>query len=487
MYNIKPKITPISQRAIESVANQDNQDNQNTQNTQIKKFRIQDELINPFTDLFYTYQISINGEANYIVIARKDKQLFRKTFKENPIVIKQRKEIKDKEGNIKQEAGDYIDCNQIKKLFKESDFKEFDNLVKSNPSKLDFEIVTCENSIDYPAYTTQLRDGIKYLNVFTDADTIKNNIVKTSKQGDYSLITSYLTNMFGGEAGYKQIVNFLAYRYQNPLKLVDFSFVLTGNKQIGKSLFVEHFLSNIFGDKNVTAINISSIEQLNFNSNIVGKMFVNFNEFHLKDINAIEYFKHKIKAKKQELHVKGKEKEEIPNLCSYIFTSNTIPTILQNMGDARRFVVRKLKDKLYAENSTVEEFINQIPHFIHYISKLSPTKPIYEDFDVCNDIMEFNNGEEDYVVTSLNMYIEELTKKDGITNINKLGLNKEVLNDIYKFYCEITGKDVDKKETCFKSFKSLQEVLYTNNKYKIVIKSTKINKKVYLNSLEINN
>jgi len=445
------------------------------------------KLEQEFTDLFYTYTIAINGEANYIVISRESGEVLKKTFKEKPITIKHTKEIKDKEGNIKQEASEFIDYNQIKKLFKESNFKEFDNLVRNNPNKLDFDVVTPENSIDYPAYTTQNRNGVTYFNMYKEVDAINNSIIKSNKTGDYSLITTYLTNMFGGEAGYNQIVNFLAYRYQNPLKLVDFSFVLTGNKQIGKSLFVEHFLSNIFGERNITATNISNIEQLNFNSNIVGKMFVNFNEFHLKDINAIEYFKHKIKAKKQELHIKGKEKEEIPNLCSYIFTSNSIPSILEDMADARRFVVRKLSNKLYAENSTVEQFINQIPYFINYISKLSPTQPIYEDFDCCNDIMDFNNGEENHVVKSLDMYIQDLTKENGVVNIDKIGLNKDVLEDIYSFYCDITGKYVDKKETCFKSFKTLQEILYTNNKYKIITKTSRINDKVYLNSLTINN
>jgi hypothetical protein len=436
-------------------------------------------------DLVYTYQICEKNDTSYIVVInRKNEDRFIKKFKDKPIKICKTKQKKDDDGSIILKSKEYISYEPIKKLLNEDEFEEFDNLVKLG-NNFKFDIVNIENSIDYPYATTQKRNGNIYFNLYNYPSKITKNINKESQSGNFNLIKTYLNNIFG-ENGYHQIVNFLAYRYQNPLKLVDFSFVFTGSKQIGKSSFSEYFLPAIFGDSNIAISNISSIDQLNFNSSIVGKMFVNFDEFHLQDKNAIEYFKHKIKAKKHELHEKGKEKEDIPNLSNYIFTNNSIPSILENMHDARRFVVRKLKKKLYVENSTIDDFLSEIPCFIDYISNLEVVKPKYEDFDCCNDIMDFNHSKNDDGICAVENYIEEVKEnsKEKIENI--IGLTKDSLDSIYNYYVLISGDDAPKKETFFKSFKEMQKMLFNSSKFEVITgKTTRIHGKIYNVCLKI--
>lgn len=344
---------------------------------------------------------------------------------------------------------------------------ERDEYNKLRPNLLNFDLVGVDYSVDYPFGEIKVINGNTYLNLFNFYnDNLKAIIKNNNIIGEFPLIKSYLTNIF--DNGYDAFINYISYRYQNPLVLIPISFVLVGKAQIGKSYFVEHFLTNIFGSKNVTSKHISKIDALKFNGDITGRMFVNFDEYNLDSQEAVEYFKNAVTQKTQKREKKGSNIEEIPNFCNYIFTQNDIPKLLETMGDKRRFITRHLTSKLYVEGSSVNDFVNEIPYFINFIANYKATKPVYEDFDICNKTEMFGGGNNDIALSITKRYFDSILSKIELNcgeyiQSSTFELKKDDLEKLHKLYVNDIGEDLIRAETPFKNFKTLQELIFNDN------------------------
>lgn len=308
---------------------------------------------------------------------------------------------------------------------------------------------------------------------------------KIRKKGEFSELKNYLTKMFKNEYGYKAICNFLSYRLKNPLDLVKLSFVFKGASQTGKSFFTEGLLGKIFGEDNVINLKINKIEDVKFNKILTGNLFTSIDDFESMDRSMLNWAKDFISNSKHIRELKGVDGNKIPNINTLIITTESPPSVLLKDKQHERFVYLDLGDnKIIKDKEQADKILAEVPYFLEYLDSITPSIPKLSDFDGCNCIEENKIDEskdiEDAINEVLNNKNSQVERKE-----NKIGINSNVLIQIFQKYQDITGNStLIKTDSPFKSFRTLKE-RYRGNLYKIIDKRlTGTNCRCYLERKE---
>ena len=370
------------------------------------------------------YRYSVSGSTYHgMVYKYEDRMEFydegKKSFLEikhstisTPVVDNDGEPIKEDDGSIKTIKKESI-SRKIEKIHNSFETKEERDFYKKTIKNLKVEDLSIVKTID--PYLT-VKNGT--INKF-DSRGIIERINKKRKEGDFPLIKYKLQNMFG--ECYDAFINFISFRYLYPLINPELAFCFYSKNQIGKTRFIEYFLEPIFGKDNICVnASISKIEDLKFNASFENKIFTNLNEFICSDKHVISLFRSQIQSQNIEIHYKGKEKTNNPFFNTFIVSTNEYPNFLNEEGSSNRWIVPNLLQfnqdtkPLFKLGSTLAEFKAEIPAFINYISNLTPTKPLYKDFDKINTVKNYSKfgTEVDWYVV-MNKTITAINQKNS--------------------------------------------------------------------------
>lgn len=239
-------------------------------------------------------------------------------------------------------------------------------------------LLSNEDSIEYadPKYIA-FKNGIyeiesKQLLEFNPDIVITNQIPwNYNPNADNKEIYTILNNWVGDD---KELFNLLTevigicmYRSN----AISSCFILTGNKDNGKSTFI-WLLKSLLGENNYSSISLHSIERRFMNADIVGKLANLGDDIGDEYISRTEIFKKLVTGETVQLEKKGQDPFDYDNYGKLIFNANDIPRIKDPTGaviDKRItylpfntvFTGKKkdpnLKNKFKSNNSLMETLI----------------------------------------------------------------------------------------------------------------------------------
>lgn len=258
-----------------------------------------------------------------------------------------------------------------------SEFKRFDSTL--DPKKIKKLIANnCESKECVYLPTKPYGDIERDLSSF---NICKMPVLKETENKNFDFIKKILKNLFNDELDF--FYNWLAYFYQKKEKS-RISFLIRGEKGVGKGLLCEIIIPRLFGKSNCSQASDSQLET-DFNGWLVNKMFINLNEI-ARDYIARTKVKNKIKnlitANEVIINKKNIEQYETKIYCNFIITSNeNIPIDLEQ--NDRRFVVVESygilnKFDWFKEVEDVEAKIKEeIPAFANFLKKYKTNKRYY--------------------------------------------------------------------------------------------------------------
>lgn len=201
-------------------------------------------------------------------------------------------------------------------------------------------------------------NGVRYANTYSDRNvpTVPEKITKVDRR-NIERVKAHFTHLFPDEREARVFLDYIAYIVQNPGKRPGWSVLIQGTEGDGKTFFGV-LLGAVLGSENVRMLNAKTV-QGDFNGWAEGQQVVFVEEIRLHGHNrydVLNQIKPLITNSVIEIHRKGVDPYNIPNMSSYILATNYRDALPLTENDSRYFVLfsrfqtKKALDEFKARN-----------------------------------------------------------------------------------------------------------------------------------------
>lgn len=184
-------------------------------------------------------------------------------------------------------------------------------------------------------------NGVSYANTYSDRNVPEepDELSKADKR-NIELVKSHFTHLFPDERESRIFMDYLAYIVQNPGKRPNWAVLLQGTEGDGKTFFGV-LLGAVLGAENVRMLNAKTV-QGDFNGWAEGQQVVFVEEIRLHGHNrydVLNQIKPLITNDVIEIHRKGVDPYNVPNMSAYILATNYKDALPLTENDSRYFVL----------------------------------------------------------------------------------------------------------------------------------------------------
>jgi len=234
-------------------------------------------------------------------------------------------------------------------LTKKTVSKSFFDIWHEDPDMLEYLDIDFQCDLNkVPKTTFNLFKGFNHFNDLEIKDVDLNPVFNHIKS-----LVNY------DESHFEYVLNWLAFKIQNPHKLPDTSLIFISEEGVGKDLFYT-LLTQVFGEQYCGITDKLDKIVGNFNSLLGGKLLFCINETNpVESQSRIDNITNIITAKTVLIEAKYKNPVKCNNFCVFIFFSNNIFAFPVNSG-SRRPVIFQSSDKYLPINYGVEK---SVKHF----------------------------------------------------------------------------------------------------------------------------
>jgi len=184
-------------------------------------------------------------------------------------------------------------------------------------------------------------NGVQYANTYTDRNVpeVPDDLSKADKR-NIRTVRDHITHLFPDEREARIFLDYIAYIVQNPGRRPGWAVLLQGTEGDGKTFFGV-LLGAVLGAENVRMLNAKTV-QGDFNGWAEGQQVVFVEEIRLHGHNrydVLNQIKPLITNDVIEIHRKGVDPYNIPNMSSYILATNYRDALPLTENDSRYFVL----------------------------------------------------------------------------------------------------------------------------------------------------
>ena len=189
-------------------------------------------------------------------------------------------------------------------------------------------------------------------------------------------ILHHVYNLAGcNDLYYNYLLDWLAYPIQTGCK-TNVAVICQGGQGCGKTLFFTNFMGQkIYGER--LFAKIAGGEQIggDFNSHIVGKMFIAIEEPNKFGSSKLNKLKDLITSDVQEVNAKGKNQFFMDDYTNYAFTCNYIPEQMLEKDDRRYFIIQD-SGKNCGDHEFFQELSEEMNNHYHEFYKFLKMRDI---------------------------------------------------------------------------------------------------------------
>lgn len=184
-------------------------------------------------------------------------------------------------------------------------------------------------------------NGIRYANTYSDRNVpeVPDEISRDDKR-NIERVKAHFTHLFPDERESRIFLDYVAYIVQNPGKRPNWAVMLQGTEGDGKTFFGV-LLGAVLGAENVRMLNAKTV-QGDFNGWAEGQQVVFVEEIRLHGHNrydVLNQIKPLITNDVIEIHRKGVDPYNVPNMSAYILATNYKDALPLTENDSRYFVL----------------------------------------------------------------------------------------------------------------------------------------------------
>lgn len=178
---------------------------------------------------------------------------------------------------------------------------------------------------DTPFGSIITEDGIRYVNAFKPSDDM-------GTPGDVSVYTNHVAKLLPFD--HNQLLDWIAYKVQNPGKCMLWAPVIIGTYGNGKTTIADAVIM-MMGRRHTTIVQSSDVDN-KFNGWVFGNTFAVINDFKVGDKrDVIEILKPLVTDRMIAYQKKGVDSDTCRNMLGLIITSNHRDAIIKTRDDRR--------------------------------------------------------------------------------------------------------------------------------------------------------
>lgn len=178
---------------------------------------------------------------------------------------------------------------------------------------------------DTPFGSIITEDGIRYVNAFKPSDDM-------GTPGDVSVYTNHVAKLLPFD--HNQLLDWIAYKVQNPGKCMLWAPVIIGTYGNGKTTIADAVIM-MMGRRHTTIVQSSDVDN-KFNGWVFGNTFAVINDFKVGDKrDVIEILKPLVTDRMIAYQKKGVDSDTCRNMLGLIITSNHRDAIIKTQDDRR--------------------------------------------------------------------------------------------------------------------------------------------------------
>lgn len=184
-------------------------------------------------------------------------------------------------------------------------------------------------------------DGLRYANTYTEVclPEVPETLSKVDKR-NIEIVKAHFTHLFPDQREARILLDYIAFIVQNPGQRKRWAVLLQGTEEDGKTFFAM-LLGAVLGSSNVRMVGPKTV-QTDFNGWAEGQQVVFIEEIRLHGHNrydVLNQVKPLITNDVIEIHRKGVDPYNIPNMASYLLATNFRDALPLNENDSRYFVL----------------------------------------------------------------------------------------------------------------------------------------------------
>lgn len=232
-----------------------------------------------------------------------------------------------------------------------------------------------------------------------------------------------LSNVCGDDIDdIKHFLNWNACKFNTRKKIIT-SPLLYGDEGTGKNLMTTILMNKVFDSRNIASVGQAEINS-SFNSYMVDKIYINFNEVELTSTETINKIKAFITEPSFELNEKGIKAKTLDNRLSVSITTNSKKPLTFGFTD-RRYILLKSKRPL-SEIEYLMDKKNISGHYkVEWDEFISLIFSIEYDLQLANS--EYSNKQKDLMIDNTNSDIDKIKHYMSKRNSDKI---ISILNDL---------------------------------------------------------
>lgn len=186
------------------------------------------------------------------------------------------------------------------------------------------------------------------------------------EEGECPQSLNFIRHIF--QEHYELGLDYLQLLYQQPTQILPILSLVSKENNTGKSTFVK-WLKAIFTN-NATVI---GNEELNnpFNHSYASRLIIACEESFIEKKQIVEKIKALSTAEKIVMNQKGRDHVEIDFFGKFILLSNNEDSFVYASSEDIRYWVRKIPVPTEDNIRLLQDLIDEIPHFLHYLSQRS--------------------------------------------------------------------------------------------------------------------